>query len=205
MDHGRPAPVGVLRVALTALCTAGAIALVGLLGCTETPAPVPEGGGTTMTPVPEVRWDEPGLWFIIRRDGLWDLPASGRLDSVLASVADTAGISRGVDASALRLLPPPVGIFDSLAVATGGRSPDDWLPGRVFPLGSGTIQQYGDSLVGWFVFVLRDAEGTPYKWPIHRPYVDVIALDPIEEVLFGVERTDEGARLVRLRYGWEHR
>jgi hypothetical protein len=183
---------------------------VGPQGSEEEPPsnPIPNLATEAHAVVPfiaEDHWKDPDAWLVLDEETAAVVSDEGDL---LKTVAELAGPSQpewGLDPSTLDLAPLPGDFFDSLVVATRGASPDDWFPGPVFPFGSGTIQQHADTLAGWFVLVLRDHEGTPYKWPMFRPYLQLLASSKDGNSLFAVQREDQGLRVSRLGTGWERR
>lgn len=154
---------------------------------------------------PEAEWTDPDLWLELEEGGIWPVPEGDEAERVVSRASQGEEIEWGLNESDLTLRPLGSDFFDSLSVATRGRSPEDWTAGRIFPFGSGTVQQYSDTLSGWFVLVLRDAEGKPFKWPIYRSYVQLIASTGGGGVLFGFQNLDVGPSVVKLCLRWERR
>ena len=184
---------------------------VGPQGSEEEPRSDPgsdlsRGNQTVVPSLPEEEWKDPDVWLVLDEEAATDVPEGGDYLAAVGELAKPLRTHWGLDPSTLELGQLPEDFFDSLAVATRGASPDDWFPGPVFPFGSGTIQQHADTLTGWFVLVLRDNEGKPYKWPIYRPYLQLVAVSEDGKAFFAVQKGgDQGWRVSKLRAGLERR
>lgn len=187
---------GPWRARLGALAVAGVVA-----GCGgEEPGEVrqvvsPAAAASGVNDRPEApTFDPAGSW-----------PAADRAGAVALMLRmDPEARAALEDPSVLRQLqPPPEGLFDSLALATGGTgTPGAWRSDGVFAVGRGTAEVYADTASGWFTLVFRDSTGVPRWNPVFRPGPTVVGSSPARHHLYLYDDDGGTPELQAVRVRW---